>query len=49
MAEFEIEQYFTEVVSSADIIYRKPSGEAFRFVLKRIGRFTVSRDLFYRK
>lgn len=37
MAEFEIEQYFTEVVSSADIIYRKPSGEAFRFVLNTLG------------
>ena len=37
MAEFGIEQYFTEVVSSADIIYRKPSGEAFRFVLNALG------------
>lgn len=37
MAEFEIEQYFTEVVSSADIIYRKPSGEAFQFVLNTLG------------
>ena len=37
MAEFEIEQYFTKVVSSADIIYRKPSGEAFQFVLNTLG------------
>ena len=37
MAEFGIEQYFTEVVSSADIIYRKPSGEAFRVVLNALG------------
>ena len=37
MAEFGIEQYFTEVVSSADIIYRKPSVEAFRFILNKLG------------
>lgn len=37
MAEFGIEQYFTEVVSSADITYRKPSGEAFQFVLNTLG------------
>ena len=37
LVAFGIEQYFTEVVSSADITYRKPSGEAFRFVLNALG------------
>lgn len=37
MAEFGIEQYFAEVVSSADITHRKPSPEAFRFVLNALG------------
>lgn len=37
MARFGIEHYFTVVISSADVTYRKPSVKAFESVLKAIG------------
>ena len=37
MEKFGISQYFSEVVSSADISYRKPSRHAFDCVLKAVG------------
>ena len=37
MAKFGIEQYFTEVISSADITFRKPDNKAFQFVLNKLG------------
>ncbi len=36
MASFGIEKYFAEVLSSADITHRKPSGKAFEAVLQAI-------------
>ena len=44
--KFRLAHYFDEVVSSADIRYRKPSEKAFNYVLEKLGA-KASRNIYF--
>lgn len=46
LAQFQIEAYFDNVYSSADIIHRKPSPEIFRYVLKQ-EKIEIKEDTYF--